>query len=58
MTITFSSLLLFLAIIQLLLASLNINSIGKKANGQPVWVFFPGGMLFWAISLFVTVAVR
>ena len=51
MTITVGSFLMFLAIVQLILAAVSVPGLGR-------WQWFPGGMATWAISLFMTVAVR
>ena len=51
MTITVGSFLMFLAIVQLILAAVGVPGFTR-------WQWFPGGMAFWAISLFMSVTVR
>ena len=47
MSFNVQSLLMFLAIVQLLLSALNVPGFVR-------WSWFPAGMCFWAISLFAT----
>ncbi len=51
MTITVPSFLMFLAIVQLALAALNVPGFVR-------WSWFPGGALFAALSLFVSISMR
>lgn len=51
MTLSVASLMMALAIIQLILAALGVPGFAR-------WSWFPGGMSFWAMSLFLTIAVH
>lgn len=52
MTITFGSVVLFFAIICLIIATTGF------IPDKPRWRWFQGGMLLWAISLFVSVSIK
>lgn len=52
MTITVQSFIMMLAIVCLLLATVGVVPSFKY------WSWFPGGMLLWAISLFMSVNVH
>jgi hypothetical protein len=51
MTITVASAAMFLAILQLLLAAIGVPGFSR-------WAWFPGGMAFWGIALFMQVNVH
>lgn len=50
MTISVGSVLMLLAIIQLILAAIGVPGFSR-------WSWFPGGMAFWAMSLFMKITV-
>lgn len=47
MTITVQSFIMFLAIVSLVLATIGVQDL-------KLWRWFPGGMLLWAVSLFLS----
>lgn len=51
MILTFGSLVMALAILQLALAAIGAPAVWR-------WNWLAGGLLFWGISLFVSVSVR